>query len=101
MFKNTTVLLDGPKSPHLPPLYFTYQYWYVNTSISHPISTLKFVSEDFTIRAAPGLSGPANTCANSVHKFQKIINTLRACIITDWVAMDQKKKNEKKVISGV
>ena len=23
----------------------------------------KFVSQDFTIRAAPGLSGPTNTCA--------------------------------------
>ena len=31
----------------------------------------KFVSQDFTIRAAPGLSGPTNRCATIVVKFKK------------------------------
>ena len=27
----------------------------------------KFVSQDFTIRAAPGLSGPTNTCGVDIY----------------------------------
>ena len=30
----------------------------------------KFVSQDFTIRAAPGLSGPTNTCAGRFGELQ-------------------------------
>ena len=32
----------------------------------------KFVSQDFTIRAAPGLSGPTNTCVEQLSQNLKI-----------------------------
>ena len=47
----------------------------------------KFVSQDFTIRAAPGLSGPANTCAGLLI-FIQCITTNRMHVtefILSWI----------------
>ena len=44
----------------------------------------KFVSQDFTIWAAPGLSGPTHTCdiLNNYLKAQRLANTRLSEIIT-------------------
>ena len=53
MFKNTTVLLDAQKPLHLPSLWFTYWYWYVNMSICHWYVPLSLMPAGRNVRILP------------------------------------------------